>query len=584
VAAAAGKFPLAVRLENTGGTYQTKPFRPCVKKEKMKVRFIKTVKGSFFWAMAILLAAILCGVPLMTGVIRADAPPSVHRFCGTVRTVDGTLAPEGVAVTAWINGEQAGDAITIDSNGQFGGDPVGGVAEWMYVVGQNGEFVVFKVGGVAAYLTSVGTIVGNPPESWNWQTPTRPEAIVFAGETDNGLQLVYDSNGPWDTTPPAAVDDLFAFEATYDTVRLRWMAPGDNATTGRAIYYQVRYNTGTITADNWSSSTLVSGAPVPKAAGDNETLSVSGLGPNTAYYFAVRTYDEIPNASGLSNCVGIQTAASVPGSWHRFTGTVKTTTGNPAAYVRVSTWVNGLLTHTLATDGQGNLGQYGLTYLEAHGQDGDAVSFKVEGIEAQVVQTWRYNGATGEWDIQTEPITIDNTEINKVELVYDSPDDTPPTVTVNSPNAAGLKFKIGSQHDITWTATDDVDVTSVDISYSVDNGLNYSPIISGTNDDGTHTWTIPAIKSTQCLVKVVAFDAAGNPGPDTSDNVFRLYLPGDADNNYIIQAADLAATAQIILEEVTAPAPSLGRDADATEDGVIDIRDITMIEHLIPVP
>lgn len=536
--------------------------------------------------MAILLVAILCGVPLLENVARADAPPSPHYFSGFVLNDSSEPVP-GVEVTAWINGVQANNPaipFVTDVDGQFGSLSE---AEWMVVNGMNGENIVFKVDGIAAYITAVGTVVETPSPQWVWNPPARPEATTFAGGTTTGLKLVA---APGDTTPPAAITDLFATEATYDTVKLRWTAPGDNITDGRAIYYEVRYNTGTITADNWSSSTLVvrvvdppQERPVPKTAGENETLSVSGLSANTTYYFAIRTYDEIgfPNGSNLSNCETIQTAANIGLQTHRFWGTVETTNGYPSANARVSAWVDGQLTHTLATDGLGHLGDYPFPSLEAHGHNGDAVTFKVEGIAAQVTQAWKYVPANDEWVPYNGPIVIVNNEIYQVALVYDSPDDTPPTVTVNTPNG-GEKLKVNTPYDITWDATDDVGVTSVDISYSIDGGPDI-PIISlaASNGPGTYTWTVPNTKSTACLVKVVAFDAGGNSGQDESNAVFRIYLPGDANDNGVVDNEDITATEHIILEEVSVPAPSLNRDADANEDGGIDVLDITKIEQII---
>jgi hypothetical protein len=46
--------------------------------------------------------------------------------------------------------------------------------------------------------------------------------------------------------------------------------------------------------------TQVSGEPAPKAAGQSESFDVSGLAPDTTYYFQMKTCDE-RNWSGLSN-------------------------------------------------------------------------------------------------------------------------------------------------------------------------------------------------------------------------------------------------------------------------------------------
>ena len=98
-----------------------------------------------------------------------------------------------------------------------------------------------------------------------------------------------------------------------------------------------------------------------------------------------------------------------------------------------------------------------------------------------------------------------------------------PSVTANSPDG-GENWKVGSQHAITWTATDNVGVTSVDIKYSTNGGSTYPyTIATGEPNDGTYTWTIPDTPSTTCRVKVIAYDAAENSGEDESNSNFIIF-------------------------------------------------------------
>ena len=67
----------------------------------------------------------------------------------------------------------------------------------------------------------------------------------------------------------------------------------------------------------------------------------------------------------------------------------------------------------------------------------------------------------------------------------------PPVVGVTSP-AGGETWKAGSTHAITWTATDNVGVTAVDLAYSTDGGASYPNIIAtGLANSGTYAWTVP---------------------------------------------------------------------------------------------
>jgi len=100
-----------------------------------------------------------------------------------------------------------------------------------------------------------------------------------------------------------------------------------------------------------------------------------------------------------------------------------------------------------------------------------------------------------------------------------------PSVTVNAPDG-GETWRIGEQHDITWTATDDVGVTGVDLYYSVDGGATWPNLIAaGETNDGAYPWTIPNNISTQCRVKAVAHDGDGHVAEDISDADFSIAPP-----------------------------------------------------------
>ena len=96
-----------------------------------------------------------------------------------------------------------------------------------------------------------------------------------------------------------------------------------------------------------------------------------------------------------------------------------------------------------------------------------------------------------------------------------------PTVTLNAPNG-GESWAPGTQHAVTWTASDNVGVFSVDVNYSVDNGSNWIPVAAGLNNLGSYNWTVPATPSNQTLVQVVARDVATNAGTDQSNAAFTI--------------------------------------------------------------
>jgi Tol biopolymer transport system component len=113
-----------------------------------------------------------------------------------------------------------------------------------------------------------------------------------------------------DQTPPAAVSDLAIAGSTITTLTLRWTAPGNDGNSGTASSYEIRSSTTTITAGTWGSATLVAGVPTPLLAGTIQTFTVTGLAPNTAYFFALKTTDAAGNVSALSNVLA---ASTTPG-------------------------------------------------------------------------------------------------------------------------------------------------------------------------------------------------------------------------------------------------------------------------------
>jgi len=97
---------------------------------------------------------------------------------------------------------------------------------------------------------------------------------------------------------------------TFNSVKLSWTAPGDDSLTGTAAEYDLRYSTTAITTAIFSAATRFTGTPTPTASGTRQTVTVTGLNPNTTYYFAIKTGDEVPNWSGISNVISRATLAA----------------------------------------------------------------------------------------------------------------------------------------------------------------------------------------------------------------------------------------------------------------------------------
>lgn len=113
-----------------------------------------------------------------------------------------------------------------------------------------------------------------------------------------------------DVTAPAAIANLAIGTRAPNSIALNWTARGDDGSTGTAAQYDVRYSTSAITASNFGTSASATGEPAPKPAGGAETFTVTGLNANTTYFFAVKTADEAPNWSAISNVVSSATTTS----------------------------------------------------------------------------------------------------------------------------------------------------------------------------------------------------------------------------------------------------------------------------------
>jgi chitodextrinase len=108
----------------------------------------------------------------------------------------------------------------------------------------------------------------------------------------------------------ATASEVRAQTVTWNSVSLTWTTPGDDSLVGIASQFDLRYSTAQITAGNFASATRWSAMPAPAAPGTGQSVTVTGLVPNTTYYFAMKTGDEVPNWAGISNVISRTTLAA----------------------------------------------------------------------------------------------------------------------------------------------------------------------------------------------------------------------------------------------------------------------------------
>ena len=127
-----------------------------------------------------------------------------------------------------------------------------------------------------------------------WWCAGTPKKIYFA------KILTGSSSG--DTIPPGKILDLGAATGRgQGEATLSWTSPGNDAYSGTADHYVIRYSLSPLTEANWLAAAAVISPPFPQQAGRNESFVVNGLTPGSTYYFGIKTYDEAGNASPISN-------------------------------------------------------------------------------------------------------------------------------------------------------------------------------------------------------------------------------------------------------------------------------------------
>lgn len=269
----------------------------------------------------------LTGSTQYSTCVKAAIADTTGDTIGTDRMISWTTTAVDVTAPSAVSTLAAG-TITSSSvvlNWTAVGDDAGtGTATTYAIRYATGGSCPFTDGNFA----STGTLVGSPPTpqvagSAETKTVTGLSAstqywfaIKVSDEVPNTSTIsncITGTTSAPDVTAPSAVSTLATGTVTSSSVVLNWTAVGDDAGTGTAASYDIRYATGgscPFTDGNFASTgTLVGSPPTPQAAGNAETKTVTGLSASTQYWFALKVNDEVPNTSTISNCVTATTSA-----------------------------------------------------------------------------------------------------------------------------------------------------------------------------------------------------------------------------------------------------------------------------------
>lgn len=113
-----------------------------------------------------------------------------------------------------------------------------------------------------------------------------------------------------DVVPPDPVADLAVGTVNGESVLLIWTNTGDDLSTGDPRYADCRFSQAPITTANFKTLGQGGDYRFVGRAGEVSGTRIDGLTPATAYYFAMKLTDEVPNLSAMSNPVVTATTVS----------------------------------------------------------------------------------------------------------------------------------------------------------------------------------------------------------------------------------------------------------------------------------
>ncbi len=232
---------------------------------------------------------------------------------------------------------------------------------------------------------------------------------------------------------------------------------------------------------------------------------------------------------------------------------------NADDYIEVALDTGMVVTGTVTFSDNEPMPDVDISVVESSSQDGVFTPGNVTDMNG----FYSFTLKSGTYDLTFEPDPVygyPDSTIYDVDILTDTvidvqfgeqePDTEPPTVTVTSPDG-GENWAVYSNQIITWSATDNIGVISLDIYYSIDGqDGTYTLISSGETNDGTYFWTVPPTTTEDAWVKIIAFDASSNSGEDISDGAFTIYAnpsecsyePGDVNHNGVpVELSDVVS-------------------------------------------
>jgi hypothetical protein len=157
--------------------------------------------------------------------------------------------------------------------------------------------------------------------------------------------------------------------------------------------------------------------------------------------------------------------------------------------------------------------------IEGDDSDGDGYTSLTEITNMVFTNTPTFPGLSS--GNVNSTLNIPLNEITPYLTPMGSTDTTPPVTTVLTPNGGG-SVDANTMYNVTYTATDASGISHVNVYLSDDNGSTFKPVALNQAPTGTYSWFVPNRPGGQSVIRVTAYDNAGNPGSDESNAVFTL--------------------------------------------------------------
>ncbi|MDD5688243.1 MAG: carbohydrate-binding protein [Elusimicrobia bacterium] len=415
-----------------------------------------------------------------------------------------------------------------------------------------------------------------------------------------------------DIIPPVKITNLATSNPAPESITLTWTAPGDNGVTSKTkmweqykvrysttglvakyIPYDIRYSLSPITDANWDSATKIQDTPAAQEVANEERFTVVGLSPSTKYYFAIKTADEVPNWSVVSNSPngttkpmginipfkgvpfqipcklevedfdnggqdisyydtskGNSTYRDIPTGEPENAYRKKTDVdvepsndasgGNDVGWVMAGEWLKYTINVMTA-------GTYTLEVRVACGGNGGNFHIEFDDIDKTGQMTVPNTGGFQNWQTLKKTGVSLSAGKHIMKLVMDttgteatgnfdyinimSEGQLKPGITVIVPNG-GENWVAGNRKTVSWASQGTVGNVNIDLS--TDGGTNWTTVVPNTANDGIESFIVPNKASGNCMIRVQ--DIAGIPS-DISNNNFTISLTPPNDKLFFHEGA-----------------------------------------------